>query len=110
MLDAIRITGNASKACSMAKIARPTWYRWMNGDPDLTAAHKAAMAAGREHRADRAEDKLGERIEKGDTTAIIFALKTLRKDIYGDKWQGELTGPGGAPLVITFAERPDGPQ
>jgi uncharacterized protein involved in tolerance to divalent cations len=109
VLDEIRVSGNASAACAKVKVARPSYYRWKNASPELQERHKEAMAIGRENRADRAEDKLAELVEKGDTTATIFTLKTLRRDIYGDRSITELTGPNGAPLTITLAERPDGP-
>ena len=109
VLREIRKTGNAKLACSKAKIGKASWYEWLADDPDLAAAHKAAMDAGREAKADLAEDKLADRIEKGDTTAIIFALKSLRREVYGERATLEHTGPDGAPLTITLAERTDGP-
>jgi len=109
VLNEIRATGNAWLSCRKAKVGRATWYQWLADDPDLAAAHKAAMDAGRDAKADFAEDKLAERIERGDTTAIIFALKTLRRDVYGDRSILEHTGPDGAPLTIHLASRPDGP-
>jgi transposase len=109
VLNEIRVSGNVSAACRKAKVSRFTWYQWINDTPELREAHQAAFVTGRENRADRAEDKLAELVEKGDTTATIFTLKTLRRDIYGDRSITELTGPNGAPLTITLAERPDGP-
>jgi hypothetical protein len=109
VLREIRKSGNASAACSKAKVSRYTWYDWLTDDPALKAAHKAALAEGRENKADYAEDALSKRIDAGDTTAIIFALKTLRREIYGDRSTLEHTGPDGTPLVIRFAQRPDGP-
>lgn len=67
------------------------------------------MAIGRDNRADRAEDKLWELVERGDVTATIFTLKTLRRDIYGDRQMLEHTGKDGAPLTVVIAERSDGP-
>jgi len=109
VLDALRVKGNASRALTSVKLSRSTWYQWLHDDPALMAAHKEAFTVGRENRADRAEDKLGDKVEEGDVTAIIFTLKTLRREIYGDKSVHELTGKDGAPLVIHFAQREDGP-
>jgi hypothetical protein len=85
VLRELRSCGDASAAVRKARVARRTWYSWLDADPELATAHKEAMTAGREARADRAEDRLGDRIEAGDTTAIIFALKTLRREVYGDR-------------------------
>ena len=109
VLRELRTSGHVAKACSRAKIGKTTWYDWKDDDPELQAAHTEAMAIGRENKADRAEDKLGDRIEAGDTTAIIFALKTLRREVYGDRSIHELTGPDGQPLTVLFSPRPDGP-
>jgi hypothetical protein len=40
---------------------------------------------------------------------MIFLLKARRPDKYREKSTVEHTGPDGAPLVIQFAQRPDGP-
>jgi hypothetical protein len=37
-------------------------------------------------------------------------MKSKRRSIYGDKWQGELTGKDGGPLIVSFGEDPKGPQ
>jgi hypothetical protein len=110
VLREIRKSGNATTACIKAKVGRHTWYDWLETDPELRAAHKAAMDAGRENKADVAEDALMTRINKGDTTAIIFALKTLRRPIYGDRSLHEVTGADGAPLMVMLNMRPDGPD
>jgi hypothetical protein len=36
-------------------------------------------------------------------------MKSKRRHIYGDKWQGELTGKDGGPLVVTFGTDDKGP-
>lgn len=110
VLREIRISGNASNACGKARIGHSTWYQWLDADPELKAAHRAAMDTGRENKADVAEDALMTRIKTGDTTAIIFALKTLRREVYGDRSVFEHTGKDGAPLVVTLTSRPDGPD
>jgi uncharacterized protein YjbK len=109
VLREIRATGNASKAISKARIGHSTWYGWIESDPDLAKAHEAAMTVGRNAKADLAEDKLHDRLMAGDTTAIIFTLKTLRREQYGERILNEISGPDGAPLVVLLNSRPDGP-
>ena len=110
VLAGIRRKGNVTRACAAAKMRRETWYGWLQEDPALRAAHNEAFVAGRENRGDYAEDKLADKVEEGDVTAIIFTLKSLRREIYGDKSVHELTGKDGAPLTVVFAQRDDGPK
>lgn len=53
---------------------------WKADDPDFAAAEAKALQRGSEAFGDLAEGKLMQQINAGDTTAIIFALKTRFKD------------------------------
>jgi hypothetical protein len=83
---------NISKACLTIGIDRSTYYRWMN-DPDFTKSVKDA----REEKIDFIESQLFRKIADGDTTSIIFALKTLGKK-RGYIERKEISGPEGSPL------------
>lgn len=61
-------------------------------------AVKAAIEAARDDLLDKAEDALLTRINKGDTAAIIFTLKTVGK-VRGYVERQELTGANGEPLA-----------
>jgi hypothetical protein len=63
--------GNILQAAKILKVERNTLYAWIK-DEGL----EKALENGREARIDIAESSLDNRIEKGDTTAIIFFLKT----------------------------------
>jgi hypothetical protein len=109
VLAEIARTGNVAGSCRRCGVGKMTWYEWKQNDPELQKAHEQAMTDGRASKADLAEDALLARINKGDTTAIIFALKTLRRDTYGERILNEISGPDGAPLVVLLNSRPDGP-
>jgi|TARA_R100000081_G_scaffold22955_1_gene10032 hypothetical protein len=69
--------GNVSKACEAAGVSRKSFYRWMKNDEEFKEAIDSVMAD--DLFVDFAEEHLVEKIRKGDTTAIIFALKTRGK-------------------------------
>ena len=82
--------GNVSVACNNSNLSRETHYRWMREDEEY---RKAAMDI-REVRKDFIESALDKKIQEGDTTAIIFAAKTICKDRgYVEKQQIEATAP-----------------
>jgi hypothetical protein len=63
---------NVSASCEAAGIGRTTFYDWNNNDE----AFKKAVSNLREEVVDFAESKLFEQISEGNTTAIIYFLKT----------------------------------
>jgi hypothetical protein len=80
---------NISAACRDIGIDRSTYYKWLD-DPEFTeAVHDA-----REEKIDFIESRLLNKIKEGDTTAIIFALKTLAKS-RGYVERREISGPEG---------------
>lgn len=79
--------GSITLACKKANVSRPTVNKWREADSDFGQAVTEAMEEGGELLADLAESQLAKRIMEGDTTAIIFTLKTRRRYIYGEKVQ-----------------------
>lgn len=67
--------GIISTACKSIDMPRSTFYNWMNADPEF----KAAVEELQEYTLDVVESELHKQIKKGDTTAIIFYLKTKGK-------------------------------
>ena len=67
--------GNISLSCTAAKIGRNTFYEWLKKDKALAEAVENI----KEYAIDTVEDALMKRIADGDTTAIIFYLKTIGK-------------------------------
>ena len=63
--------GNILQSAKILRVERQTLYKWIEEE----GLHKA-LEEGREARIDIAETQLDTRMEKGDTTAIIFFLKT----------------------------------
>lgn len=76
-LDAFeKSKGNVSVAARAAGVVRRTIYDWKKDDEELREAmYETIEAAG-----DFVESKLLSRINKNDTTAIIFFCKTKLKD------------------------------
>ncbi len=76
MIEALeKSLGIVSIACKAVGIARQTHYEWFNEDPK----YKASVEAVAEIALDFAESKLHKQIEKEDTIATIFYLKTKGK-------------------------------
>lgn len=77
VLETFRNTlGNIRATCKKHGIDRGTFYNWVESDPAFAAkVEEYKLEAG-----DYVEQALAERIDAGDTTAIIFALKTKYKD------------------------------
>ena len=69
--------GNVSKSCDAVKISRSTYYEWIKSDGNFKSEIEEIEPS--EVLADFAESKLIDRINEGDTTAIIFLLKTKAK-------------------------------
>lgn len=70
--------GNISECCKACGIrSRTTFYNWMENDPVFKAEIEAIQPD--DLFIDFAEDALKQRIRAGDTTAIIYALKSKGK-------------------------------
>jgi antitoxin component of RelBE/YafQ-DinJ toxin-antitoxin module len=66
---------NISASCRDAEVGRTSFYRWME-----TKRFASKFEEARESRKDFIESQLMGRIKADDTTAIIFACKTLLRD------------------------------
>jgi len=74
-LEALReAKGNVSLACEISGIPRRTYYNWLKNEKFKSEVDKISEEA-----IEFVENKLMERIEKGDLGAIIFFLKTKGK-------------------------------
>jgi hypothetical protein len=71
----LKAFGNISLAAKALNVERKTLYIWIE-EEDL----KDALVEGRNSRIDFVESKLDQKINDGDTTAIIFFLKTQGKE------------------------------
>jgi len=65
--------GNISATCEALGITRKTFYEWMEKDLEF----KEKVEEIRESLIDYAESMLLKNIKEGDTTSIIFYLKTM---------------------------------
>jgi archaellum component FlaG (FlaF/FlaG flagellin family) len=67
--------GNVSIACSAVDIGRTQFYQWKKDDKDFADAVDNMV----DFCIDHVESQLHKNIDQGDTTAIIFYLKTIGK-------------------------------
>lgn len=67
--------GIVSKACKTAKVGRTAFYEWLDKDIDF----RNQVNECREIQIDFVENALMNLIEQGNTTAIIYYLKTKGK-------------------------------
>lgn len=75
-LDMLRIAkGNIGEACRSMKLGRDMYLRWLNDDRDFRFQVMVLM----EEIGDRVEEQLINKINEGDTQAIIFYCKTKLK-------------------------------
>lgn len=76
MIEALEVSlGVVTTACETVGIGRTQFYQWLKDDVD----YKNKVEEIQNIALDYAESKLYEKIGKGDTTAIIFFLKTKGK-------------------------------
>lgn len=76
--------GSITAAAKLAGWSRQTIYDWRKADEAFDIAVVEAMIDGKAELADLAEQALVKRVKLGDTTAIIFTLKNLRGEYYGE--------------------------
>ncbi len=71
--------GNVTYSCEAAGIDRKTYYRWMRSETKVNVKFRDQLNRIKpvERQLDFVEGALMQRVKAGDTTAIIFALKTL---------------------------------
>lgn len=83
--------GIVSKAAHMAGLDRKCHYNWMDSMPEYAKEYEAIC----DDRIDFVEDQLISNISNGDTTAIIFFLKTkAKKRGYVEKQEVDHTSGG----------------
>ena len=90
-LQALKLNlGNISQSCKASNIGRQTYYDWVNDDEEFKHSCKDVE----ESLLDLAENRLLEKIDNSDITAIIFFLKTKgKKRGYIEKQEVELIKP-----------------
>ena len=90
-IEALKLNlGNITEACKASNVGRQTYYDWIDKDDDF----KQSCEDVSESLLDLAENKLLEKINKYDTTSIIFFLKTKgKKRGYIEKQEFEVNKP-----------------
>jgi hypothetical protein len=121
-LSALADCGNVADAARQAAIARNALYLWKRDDSEFAAEWEAALIAGgetlEEEAVRRARDGWDEPVwYKGEQvgivrrysdTLLIFLLKGLMSEKYGDRKKVELCGIDIAGRLAEARERADG--
>jgi hypothetical protein len=98
----VKAFGNLSTAARSLQVDRVTLYKWIEHE-----GLEQAVIEGRNTRLDFVESKLDQKIDSGDTTAIIFFLKTQGKS-RGYVERQEVTGADGKKLFeVTIIDGAD---
>jgi hypothetical protein len=98
--------GNVTKSCEALHISRTTFYQWLKDDVDFKA--EIENTSPDDLIVDFAEDALIGRIRAGDTTAIIFTLKTKgKKRGYVEKQEIGITPENSTKPIIVFGDEED---
>jgi len=101
MISAIeKSRGFVTEACRILGCSRQHFYVKLNDMPTV----QRALEDVREKRHDFVESKLLKNIEAGDTTAMIFYLKTQCK-ARGYVERHEVSGPDNSPIQLAIVER-----
>lgn len=80
-----RVAGNVLIACRRAGVARATAYHWKANDTNFAQKWIETVIEAQATFADEAEYALRNLVLKGNPTAIMFALKKLKPQKWGDK-------------------------
>lgn len=92
--------GHSKQAlCGKLGIHKDTLYTWIKEKPAFSDAIKRGVNRGLSH----FEDKLLDKINRGDLTALIFTLKTRFHKVYGDKTKHEVETT--QPIEIKYVRR-----
>ena len=86
LIEQLRRTPIVQAACEKIQLARATYYRWTESDPDFARACHEAMREGTELVSDLAESKLVGAIKNQNMSAISFWLRH-RHPAYAEKLQ-----------------------
>lgn len=93
--------GVVTTACKHVGVSRVTFYEWLKTDP----AFKQSVEDIDNIALDFAESQLHKQIQKGDTTATIFYLKTKgKKRGYIEKTEQDLNHGGAMRLEVEWID------
>lgn len=81
----VKRRGNVMAACELAKCSRKQFYTWLQRDPIFKKNYKAC----RKEMEDILFEKACDLGEAGDTTALIFTLKSLNRARFDDRYAAQ---------------------
>ncbi len=95
-LSVLRVMPVIRTACERSGVSRKTVYQVRERDAEFAKAWDEAKEDG----IDRIEEHVIAQALNENITAGIFLLKTLRRNVYGQKF--EHSGTGGQPMPVKF--------
>ena len=101
-LSVLRAMPVVRVACEQSGVSRKTVYQWRERDAEFAKAWDEA----REDGIDRIEEHVMAQALKDNLTAGIFLLKSLRRNVYGEKLQHPW--PGGQPVPVQIVSPDNG--
>jgi hypothetical protein len=89
-------------ACKSARVSRQTYYNWCEADANFARRADDAIEDG----TDAIEDNALNQAKHGAQTLMVLILKARRPEKYRDRFEAQVSGPGGGPIQITGIEVP----
>lgn len=90
-LESLRTNPNIKEACNVAGIVRAAAYLSRAKSKAFAEQWDAALKAGIDHQVDVLESAMWRRAETKSDLLLIFALKALKPDVYGDRTRIDMT-------------------
>jgi len=87
-LEALKAMPVVRLACEHAGISRKTAYQWRERDEEFRQQWKDAIEDG----IDMVEAQVHARARQSDTKAAVFLLRSLRRDVYGEHLDVDVSG------------------
>lgn len=100
----LNATGNVTAACEQAGVSKQAAYNARDAVQEIRERWDAAL----DHAISRLELEARDRALGGSDTMLIFLLKKLKPDVYGDRLDIEHSGTIGSGIEFTI--RVEGPD
>jgi hypothetical protein len=117
VIQEFRRTGRVDLACASVGVDRACHYRWLKDHPDYSQAFNEARdqvnglledeAVRRAYHGTAKPVSIGGQLvmmTEFSDQLLMFLLKCRNPTVFGDKWKGELGGPGGGAIPVSVID------